>query len=271
MRMLIVASLFLAALAQGAELQVLRDQAYGPDARQRYDVYLPAAPAKDAHIILMVHGGAWRIGDKRMGRTLDNKSAHFTARGDVFVSTNYRMLPQADVATQAEDIARVLAAVQAKAAGWGVNPARVLLVGHSAGAHLAALLASAPGIGARFGVQPWQATIALDSAAYDVEEIMKRRHLPLYDPAFGTDPAQWQALSPQAQLKAPTHPLLLVCSSERADSCPAARAFAARAQALGGRAEVLPQPLNHGQINDKLGTPGDYTAAVDAFIASLKP
>ena len=64
-------------------------------------------------------------------------------------------------------------------------------------------------------------------------------------------------------------PILLVCSSRREDSCSAARAFADKAVAAGGRAEVLPVELNHGQLNAELGRPSGYTAGVQAFMQSL--
>ncbi len=250
-----------------AGVRHLANLAYGNDPAQRLDVYLPAHAS--GRVIVMVHGGGWRRGDKAMANVVDNKLAHWSAQGDVFVSIDYRMLPQADVAQQVRDVAAAVTYVQRHASEWGGDPADLVLMGHSAGAHLVALLSADPT--AAVGVQPWRATVALDSAALDVPAIMRGRHLPLYDDAFGTDPANWRALSPVQQLTARAPPMLLVCSSERRDSCPAARAFAAAAQRLRVRAEVLPQPRSHGEINVELGQPGAYTDAVDAFLASVAP
>lgn len=245
------------------------DVAYGPDPRQRLDVYRPAR-GEGAPVLVMVHGGAWRLGDKGARGVVANKVAHWVPRGVVFVSVNYRLLPQADPLQQAGDVAKALAAVQAKAAGWGGDPAKVVLMGHSAGAHLAALLGAAPQRAAPFGAKPWLGTVALDSAVLDVERIMSARHYRFYDPAFGTDRAYWQAASPITALAAGAPPLLLVCSSTRPDQpCAQAHDFARRAQALGVRAEVAEQARSHKQINEELGTPGDYTARVDAFLSSL--
>lgn len=247
----------------------LADVAYGADPRQRFDVYRPAR-GEGAPVLVMVHGGAWRLGDKGARGVVENKVAHWVPRGFIFVSVNYRLLPQADPRTQAEDVARALAAVQAQAAGWGGDPAKVVLMGHSAGAHLAALLGAAPQRAARFGVKPWFGTVALDSAVLDVERIMTVRHYRFYDPAFGTDPAYWQATSPITALAAGAPPLLLVCSSTRPDQpCAQAHDFARHAQTLGVWAEVAEQAKSHRQINEELGTPGDYTARVDAFLSSL--
>ena len=58
------------------------------------------------------------------------------------------------------------------------------------------------------GARRWKATVALDSAALDVVSIMQRRHLGLYDRAFGQDPAQWRRLSPLQQLRAQAVPAI---------------------------------------------------------------
>ena len=97
---------------------------------------------------------------------------------------------------------------------------------------------------------------------------MARPHLALYDRAFGADPARWRELSPLRQLHAHAVPLLAVCSTQRPDQpCDQAREYLARAKALGVDGGVLPQDLDHGEVNKKLGALPDYTAAVDRFIA----
>lgn len=255
-------------LPPGARVET--DLAYGPDPAQRMDVYRPAAaPGGHAAVILFAHGGAWRIGDKRHGGVVAHKVAHWLRRGMLFVSVNYRLLPRADPLEQARDVARALALAQDQAASWGADPARFVLMGHSAGAHLVALLAADPGLATQQGARPWLGTVALDSAALDVVSIMQARHPRLYDRAFGHQPGFWREASPLHRLDGARAPLLLVCSSQRHDSCPQARRLAERATTLGGRAEVLPVDLNHAQINKTLGQPGRYTEAVDGFLQSL--
>jgi arylformamidase len=250
-------------------VQVLREVAYGPDPRQRMDVYLPPG-AQQAPVILMVHGGAWKIGDKAMGRVTENKVSRWVARGFIFVSINYRMLPAADPLTQADDVARALAFAQGHVLEQGGDPAAVVLMGHSAGAHLVALLSADPARARAQGAQPWLGTVALDSAAMDLAPLMQGSHLRFYDEAFGKDPAYWRAASPQQMLGAEALPLLAVCSSIRPDKpCAQAHALAQRAQQAGRRAEVLEQALSHEEINEKLGLPGAYTEAVERFMASL--
>ena len=235
------------------------------------DVYLPAH-ADHSPVIFMVHGGGWQRGDKAASQVVDNKVARWVAQGYVFISVNYRMLPEADPLVQADDVARALAAAQSRAATWGGDPDKFILMGHSAGAHLVALLGAGPARARALGARPWLGVVVLDSAAMNVTEIMQRRHLPLYDEAFGKDESFWKSASPIRQLSAEAKPMLLVCSTTRRDKpCDQADAFAAKAAALGVRAEVSGQALSHKEVNQNLGLPGTYTDTVERFMQSLAP
>ena len=251
-----------------ADARIDRDLAYGADPQQHLDVYTPAH-AKGAPIILLVHGGAWTVGDKAAPGFVFDKVTRYLPRGYVIASSNYRMSRQPNPLDQADDIARALAFVQAKAPSWGGDPARVLLLGHSAGAHLVSLLAADPRIVTRRSGAPWIGTIALDSAAFDIVEIMQHKHYAFYDRVFGQERALWIEASPFHRLTTAPAPMLVVCSTLRNDACPQARAFAAKAAGLGGNVTVLPVDLTHAQINKELGQPGRYTAAVEEFMHSL--
>lgn len=259
-----------AAAALPADIRIIRDVAYGTGARQTFDVYAPAT-ARAAPVIFMVHGGGWRRGDKAARGVIQNKVAHWLPRGFIFISVDYPLLPDAQPLQQAQFVAKALAAAQRDAAQWGGDPARFVLMGHSAGAHLVSLLAAEPSLAAAQGARPWLGTVALDSAAFNVVAIMQARHLPLYDEAFGADPAAWAAVSPLLQLRAKIPPFLAVCSAQRREACTQARAFAAKAKGFGARVEVLPEDLRHGAINAELGLDNAYTTRVDAFLASLDP
>ncbi|WP_269759328.1 alpha/beta hydrolase [Variovorax sp. E3] len=265
-------ALALSSVAATAQPDVRRlpDVPYGPDAMQRMDVYTPPN-ARGAPVLVMVHGGAWMFGKKDAASVVDLKVDHWVrAQGYVLVSVGYRFVPQVDVMQQARDVARAVASVQANAASWGGDAGRLVLMGHSAGAHLVALLSASPDIAQQQGARPWLGAIALDSAALDTTGLMRRQHLPFYDRVFGADPAFWRSVSPTDTLAPGAPPMLLVCSTQRRDgSCTQANQFAARVSAGGGRAEVLPEDLSHAQINAELGLPGAYTSAVDAFIASV--
>ncbi len=244
------------------------DLSYGSDPAQTLSVYKPAN-AHNAPVIVMVHGGGWRIGDKNMAGVVENKVSHWLSKGFIFVSIDYRMLPQAPVDVQAKDVAAATAYVQAHAAEWGGNSQNLFLMGHSAGAHLVALLSADPSRVTAAGGQPWAGTVVIDSAAYDVASVMMRKHPKLYDDAFGTDQSYWASLSPAQQLKPNAVPMMLICALKRPDdSCGQSEAFAAKIKAIGQMAPVSQQDLTHGDANKNLGLPGAYTDAVDAFISA---
>lgn len=249
-------------------VRLLQDVPYGNDGRQRMDIYLPQRAA-GAPVIFMVHGGAWRLGDKGATAVVENKVARWVSRGFIFISTNYRLLPKTAPVEQARDIARALAMAQDKAASWGGDPAKFIVMGHSAGAHLVALLAASPTRALKLGARPWLGTVALDSAVLDVVRIMGAEHARFYDRAFGDDPAYWRAASPFHALSETATPFLAVCSARRNDSCPQARRFVTKATSLNVRARVLEQDLSHKDINQWLGIKGSYTDAVESFMGTL--
>jgi acetyl esterase/lipase len=257
----LVALLMALTAAAFSATPVARDVPYGNDPLQRFDVYAPPN-VYHAPVIFMVHGGGWRRGDKAMSRMVDNKVAYWVSRGYVFISVNYRL--NAGALAEAKDVAHALSVVQQRAGEWGGDGSKVIVMGHSAGAHLVALVAvttTAPVIG----------SVILDSGALDVPQIMQSRHLPFYDDAFGSDPASMAcgvAVSPRDE---EDRAVLVVCSSRRRTSCSQSHAFVNRLTNLGTRASVLEENLSHREINEQLGEPSRYTAAVDAFLTSLSP
>jgi acetyl esterase/lipase len=150
-----------------AGTRVVRDVAYGRDPRQRYDVYAPA-DARGAPVIFMVHGGGWVRGDKGMANMVQSKVARWVPRGFIVISTNYRLVPDVDPVEQARDVARAVAAAQRQAATWGGDRTRFVLMGHSAGAHLVALLSADPTLATAQGAAPWLGTVVLDGGTMDV-------------------------------------------------------------------------------------------------------
>lgn len=251
--------------------KVLRDQAYGPHPRQRMDVYMPTTSTA-AGVVFMVHGGAWRTGSKSASSVVTHKLQRWLPQGLAVVSIDYRLLPETPVAIQADDVRAALTHAQRHATQWGLPADRFVLMGHSAGAHLVALVSANPAPSLSGGTRPWLGTVVLDSSVMNVPAFMAQRHARLYDDAFGTDPAVWHANSPFHHLTPQAPPLLLVCSTKRPDlPCRQAQAFSDQAKTFAVRAEVLPQAKSHGEINDLLGQPGAYTQAVEAFMASLHP
>ena len=251
-----------------------REIAYGADARQRFDLLKPAAGK--APVLLFIHGGGWSIGDKRAGEAV--KGPHFTAQGWAFISANYRLVPQATVEQQGADIASIVAWVRSHAAAEGLDPDRIVLMGHSAGAHLAALEGTDPRYLAAVGVpiSAVKAVVLLDGAGYDIAAQMARPGNPvagMYDAAFGKEPARQQALSPTLHAAAPNVANWLILPIDRRDDSKAqSEGLAAALRRAGASAKVVPIPgESHASLNQGLGETGDFaTDEVDKFLATIR-
>lgn len=250
-----------------------REAAYGSDPRHKLDWARPAATNGKAPLLLFVHGGGWSIGDKRMGA--GQKGAHFLGQGWAFASTNYRLVPQARVEDQAADVAAAIAFLRRQP---GIDPDRIVVMGHSAGAHLAALVATDPAYLKAAGV-PMSAVrgvVLLDGAGYDVGEQMaepRNAVQSMYSQAFGTDPKRQAALSPARHAAAPNAADWLVLPvAARRDSTAQSEKLARLLREGGSRALVVPQAgKTHASLNRELGIAGDSsTAVIDAFLTRLK-
>ena len=266
MRLILALLCLLAGSAAPAEPLQSRGIAYGADSAQRLDVYSDTAH-QASPIIVMLHGGGWKRGTKFMPVVWKDKVAWWVPRGYVFVSVETRLLPEARPDAQADDFAKAVAFVQKNARKWGGDPSRVVLMGHSAGAHIAALLASDTDLRRRNGVAPLRGAVALDSGALDLEAVMTARHFPLYDDAFGTDPDYWAQVSPLRRMSSDAPPIMAVCSSQRRRVCDEAQDYAGAAARKGVEVTVLPVALSHRQINGNLGEPSDFTSVVSDWIA----
>ena len=266
--LLIVFSVFeINAKEQGVK-KVL-DIKYGEHKRNTLDVYYPYFELENAPVIFMVHGGAWRTGDKGSKAVVDNKVAHWVSKGFIFVSVNYRLVPSARPIEQAEDVKNALLFTKRRVAKLGGSADKIILMGHSAGAHLVSLVSTRH----YDEISPWLGTIALDSAAYDVEKIMNQSRKPrFYKKAFGKDPVYWKEASPIHTLSNTLPPFLAVCSTKRKDgACVQAQGFVEKAKAYQTQTYVLPEALSHRAINLELGKPNCYTQRVDEFIRRLHP
>jgi len=244
---------------------------YGNDARQAIDFYR-AKGAGPAPLIVFIHGGAWSMGDKRQAS--GRKPAHFTGAGYAFTSINYRLVPQATVEQQAADVASAIDMLRFRAEEYGIDPNRIALMGHSAGAHLAALVATDPQYlkAADVPMGAVKAVVLLDGAGYDVAAHMKSGGpvvQKLYGPAFGDDPKRQAALSPMSHAAAPSAASWLALYVEGRDaSLGQSRAFVQALEKAGAKARAVGVPdSSHSDLNQNLGMAGDAaTAEVDAFL-----
>ena len=254
---------------------------YGDHERHVLDVYAPK-DAKRLPVVFWIHGGGWQAGDKS---DVQLKPTWFMGKGYVFVSINYRLLPAVDMGTIVRDVAKAARWVREHVAEYGGDPDRLYVMGHSAGAQLAALLCTDDRYLRAEGV-PLTAVrgcVPVDGDTFDIPAIIEvaetrwRVHgLPAakfgHREKFGNDPAKHKDFS------AVTHaakgknipPFLILHVAEHPDTTAQARRLAAALTAaevpvtvFGGR------DTTHGRINADLGKPDDpATKALTDFLAA---
>jgi arylformamidase len=245
--------------------------AYGGDPRQRLE-FTPAA-RPNAPLVVFVHGGAWSMGDMAMA---GHMAAHFHEKGDAFASVDYRLVPEANPQQQAEDVAAALARLLADAPRLGIDRARVMIVGHSAGAHLAALVGTDPFYLAahRLPISTIKGVVLLDGAGYDVAAQLRNAGpllRSLYHRAFGDDPAFQARVSPMLHAAAPNAGRFLILHiASRADSGAQSVRLGALLNAAGTPVQVESVDGSHADIFRRFGQPGHRaTELTDAFAEAL--
>ena len=228
---------------------------YGP---ARLDVYAPQN-ANGLPVVFFIHGGGWKNGTRSY---VQSKPEFFLNKGYVFVSIDYRMLPEAEVAVQAQDVEAAFAYVRANIGEYGGDPNRIAVMGHSAGCHLAALT------GLRGGLPGAAALVLNDVENYDLEAIMRAGKKPrLYGEAF-PDPAQWHVLSPTTYISSGKHPPIMIAYSKVRGHQKAATTFARKLKAAGASVSLYDgSAYSHFAINRGFGAEeGGMTGATMAFL-----
>ena len=135
-----------------ASSRVALNLEYGPDERQKLDVYMPdEAPGSPAPVLLFLHGGYWVIGHKDL---LGFMAPSITIAPALLVSVGYRLAPGAKYPEQVDDCRAALRWVYEHIADYGGDPERIYVGGHSAGGHLAAMISLQRDRLADFGLQP---------------------------------------------------------------------------------------------------------------------
>ena len=257
-------------------MKVVKDVPYLTDGHERHvlDIYSTEG-AKNLPVVFWIHGGGWQVGDKS---EVKSKPQLFVDHGCVFVSTNYRLLPQVDMATIVKDIASSIHWVHDHIAEHGGDPKQLLVMGHSAGAQLAALICTderylkAEGL----SLQIIKGCVPVDGDTYDIPAIITtaeiRRWVHKQPQAkfghrekFGNDPEK------HIDFSAVTHvtkgkgipPFLLIHVGEHPDTSAQATRLATvlkeaeiPARQFGGR------DTSHSRINDNIGTADDPTTKV---------
>jgi acetyl esterase/lipase len=257
--------------------------AESPHERQVLDIYVPSQPpaGKASPVVFWIHGGGWQVGDETQ---VALKPEAFTQSGYVFVSTNYRLLPHVDMGTLIRDVAKSLGWVHKHIAEHGGDPNCIFVMGHSAGAQLAAILctddrylkAEAVPFSALKGCVP------VDGDTYDIPAMIEtaetRRRVHGQPQAkyghrekFGNDPAKHKDFSAVTHI-APNKgvpPFLIVYVASHPDtSAQAERLASVLREAKVPIRMYAGKDTNHSKINDDLGIPGDPgTVALFGFVA----
>lgn len=247
--------------------------------RQVLDIYAPPG-AKDLPVVFWIHGGGWQAGDKT---SVQLKPQTFVAKGFVLVSTNHRLLPHVEMRTIFEDVAKSLGWVHKNIARHGGDPKRIFVMGHSAGAQLAALMCTDYRYLKAEGV-PFSALrgcVPVDGDTYDIPAMIEtaetrlRVHgmpMPKYGHRlkFGNDPAlhrEYSAVTHVAKGKG-IPPFLILHVADHPDNAMQARRFETVLKEAGIAVKNFGgRETNHNRINAELGLPDDpATKALFEFL-----
>jgi acetyl esterase/lipase len=236
------------ALIRAGGVDITRDIAFGPDPRHKLDVYAPPREGGPKPVLVFMYGGSWSSGDKA---TYGFAGAAFSDAGFVTVVPDYRLVPEVRYPAFIEDNARAVRWARDNAARYGGDPERIVIVGHSAGAYNAAMVALDPrwlqAAGAPRGtIKAWAGL----AGPYDF--------LPLDDPstiaAFGQAP-NLPDTQPGAHVDRNDPPAFLATGADDRTVAPRhTRDLAARLQAAGVPVETRVYPgVSHVGIVTALG------------------
>jgi arylformamidase len=252
----------------GAELS------YGKDEKQRLDFWSAPEGVNNPGLVVFIHGGGWSKGDKATGT--GTKPAFYNGMGYAFASLNYRLVPDATVDQQGADIATAIAALRRDAQRFGFDGNNITIMGHSAGAHLAALVSSDTRYFEKAGVPiaSLKGTILLDGAGYDVAKQMAfggNRVEDMYQAAFTDNPETQKTLSPSTHVGRPdVNRWLLIYDDSRMDAAEQSNELSAALKKAGASTEVVAVPEStHMSINRDAGIAESFVGStIAAFLKS---
>lgn len=198
----------LLAAAPKGDLVIEKDVRYGENERNLLDLYRPRG-IEGAAVLVYVHGGGYRTGDRDLNPLVyANIPTYFARHGLLAMSATYRLAPEADWPSGADDMRALVAWVRKNARAYGGDPERIFLMGHSAGATHVATYA----FDARF--QPPEghglAGIVLMSGRYQLRWDLDDPSLDSIREYFGNDPAQYESRSAITHVPGSEVPALLV-------------------------------------------------------------
>jgi acetyl esterase/lipase len=226
-------------------------------------------------VIFWIHGGGWQSGDKT---SVQVKPAAFVDKAFVFVSTNYRLLPNVEMGTIVRDVAKSIRWVHDHIVEHGGDPNRMLVMGHSAGAQLAALICTddrylkAEGL----SLAIIKGCVPVDGDTYDVPLMIetsaaRRKALGQPDPKFGhyqkfgSDPLKHRDFSAVNHVTGDKgiSPFLLLHVADHVDTTAQAQRLGSVLTENGISAKVFgAKDTDHSKLNENLGLPDDPATKV---------
>jgi acetyl esterase/lipase len=228
--------------------------------RQMLDVYAPAE-GKTHPVVVWIHGGGWRRGDKS---EVHHKPKAFADKGFVLVSLNYRFVPQVTVKQIAHDVAKAIRWTHDHAKDYGGDPNTLIIMGHSAGAQLAALVCTddrylrAEGL----SLALVKGCVPVDGDSYDVPmqiQAVEEKRAKSYRMTFGDEQSQ-KDLSAVTHVAKGKHipPFLILHVADHPETKAQSHRLVKALQAAGISARAFPaEGKNHTTLNNDLGLPGD--------------
>ena len=247
------------------------------------DIYVPEGSGIETSsvpVMIMIHGGGWRGGDKANRNVTLHKVPYFISNNWIFVSVNYRLSPEVKHPAHVQDVATAIAWVKENIPAYGGDADRIFIMGHSAGAHLAALVSTDERYLEECGVglEAISGVILLDGAGYDIRASLEDYNEGIavdlmYINAFGREEEVWYDASPINHVSSGKSipPFLIVYAGRRIKSEEISRDFALELQ-LSGIPVWLYHAIdkNHAGVNTDLGLPEDgLTSAVTDFLNRL--
>nr|AUN36999.1 esterase/lipase [uncultured bacterium] len=232
------------------------------------DLYTPdLRPPAPAPVVIWIHGGGWQEGDK--ANQMQYKPALFAQAGYCLASVNYRLSPAPESTdpqrvkypVHEQDVAAAIAWLSAHVGEYGGDPSRMVVAGHSAGAHLAALVSTDEAFLAAhgLGLKSLRGAVIVDTECFDVPRALGEKPDPFFVNCFGDKPEEWRRASPIFNLSPGKDiPPMLIVKRGGPDRRTQVQAFVDALAKIGAKAETLDaRSYTHGDVNQKIGAPGD--------------
>ena len=250
-----------------AGVKVTRDQSYGPDARHLLDVFSPEAASGARPVLVFLHGGAFTGGERRRGGGpfYDNVMLWAVNNGMVGVNMTYRLAPQNQWPAAQHDLRAAVAWLRQNIAAHGGDPARLVLVGHSAGAaHVTQYLGHS-----QFHAVPGGGVAGAVTLSGLADPTIAKHNLPL-QAYFGSDNSLYPQRSALPGLIACKVPMLIACAELDPPEFHAQSEHIHAALSAAGRQVALLKLLGHSHMSEVYSINTADRALSDALAAFVR-